>query len=287
MSAFPRVKARSGKIVSLAIHAAESIASGRRLRELAPVSPVARALLAVIDDAWDSQERAAFARIESTRADLYRRADEIFWEIENPLDPKTVYPSGHQVVGIEAKKCSVKPHWGQILYALVREARPHTVLELGTCFGISGLFIQAALARNGAGRLVTMEGSRARAEIAQGLYRSHGFADAHIEVGDFNRTLRPLLERSPEIDLAFIDGNHQKAPTLEYDSDIRAHASADAVLVHDDIRWNEDMLEAWRAIERRPASRVFDIFRIGAIELSAPQPNPQVIRAWLGLSHVR
>jgi len=61
---------------------------------------------------------------------------------------------------------------GELLYALVRAARPDTVVEFGTSFGISTLYLAAAVVDNGAGHVLTTELSEhkitaARANLAQ------------------------------------------------------------------------------------------------------------------------
>src|ERR1700690_1417944 len=42
---------------------------------------------------------------------------------------------------------------GRLLYALTRATRPQTVVEFGTSFGISTIFLAAAVIDNGAGRV--------------------------------------------------------------------------------------------------------------------------------------
>src|ERR1700739_4272921 len=46
---------------------------------------------------------------------------------------------------------------GRLLYALVRAIRPQTVVEFGTSFGISTIYLAAAVADNGTGRVLTTE----------------------------------------------------------------------------------------------------------------------------------
>jgi len=51
----------------------------------------------------------------------------------------------------------INPAAGALLYALVRGVRPEVIVETGTASGISSTYILAALARNGAGRLVSID----------------------------------------------------------------------------------------------------------------------------------
>ena len=51
----------------------------------------------------------------------------------------------------------VSPEAGRLLYSLIRAARPSTVVEFGTSFGISTIHLAAAVRDNGAGRVVSTE----------------------------------------------------------------------------------------------------------------------------------
>ena len=51
----------------------------------------------------------------------------------------------------------ISPEAGQLLYALVRSGRPDTVVEFGTSFGISTIYLAAAVTDNGTGHVITTE----------------------------------------------------------------------------------------------------------------------------------
>lgn len=280
----PRIRSRIEKVAGLALHGARAFRRRHELEAVAERSPVARALLAVTHDRFTAGERAVFAEIDRQRAQIYARTDAFEWRIEDPVDASTLPAPVRQVVGVWAKLSSVKPHWGRLLYALVREVRPEVCLELGACFGISGLYIQAAQRHVGRGRFVTFEGSRERAEIARATYRALGFSEQTLVVGDFDRHLEPTLAALGTVDLSFVDGNHRHGPTLRYDALLRRHGRPGSVIVHDDIRWSGEMIDAWRQVSQLPGARAFDVFRIGMIELGSTAP---VLEAWLGLSHLR
>ena len=52
---------------------------------------------------------------------------------------------------------AVSADTGRLLYALARAVRPRTVAEFGTSYGISTLYLAAAVTDNGAGQVVTTE----------------------------------------------------------------------------------------------------------------------------------
>jgi predicted O-methyltransferase YrrM len=65
---------------------------------------------------------------------------------------------------------------GRLLYAMVRAARPETVVEFGTSFGISTIFLAAAVTDNGTGRVVTTELSSRKAAAARSNLEQAGVA---------------------------------------------------------------------------------------------------------------
>ena len=81
---------------------------------------------------------------------------------------------------------------GVLLYMLARSFEARAIIEFGTSFGISTLFLAAALRDNGGGRLITTEFepskvARARKHLAEG-----GLADlVEIREGDALQTLSP------------------------------------------------------------------------------------------------
>jgi len=70
----------------------------------------------------------------------------------------------------------VSAEGGRLLYSLVRAARPETVVEFGTSFGISTIFLAAAVTDNGTGRVVTTELSSRKAEAARSNLEQAGVA---------------------------------------------------------------------------------------------------------------
>ncbi len=84
----------------------------------------------------------------------------------------------------------VSPEGGRLLYALVRAARPSTVVEFGTSFGISTIHLAAAVRDNGAGRVISTELNTAKAAQARANLAEAGLSDwVTILLGDARQTL--------------------------------------------------------------------------------------------------
>jgi predicted O-methyltransferase YrrM len=93
------------------------------------------------------------------------------------------------------------------LAELVRQERPHVVVEVGTAIGYSGLWIAEALRELGQGRLLTFEQDAGRAAEAHRNFERAGVTDLITQyVGD----ARELLKEVPgPIDLLFLDGGFE------------------------------------------------------------------------------
>ncbi len=84
----------------------------------------------------------------------------------------------------------VSPEGGRLLYALIRAARPATVVEFGTSFGISTIHLAAAVRDNGAGRVVSTELNAAKAAQARANLAEAGLSGwVTILEGDALETL--------------------------------------------------------------------------------------------------
>jgi predicted O-methyltransferase YrrM len=93
---------------------------------------------------------------------------------------------------------------GQLLYALVRASRPETVVEFGTSFGISTIYLAAGVADNGTGHVYGTEMSASKVVAAQKNLEEAGLAGAAtILEGDARETLADL---PGPIGLVLLDG---------------------------------------------------------------------------------
>ena len=133
--------------------------------------------------------------------------------------------------------------FGQLMYAMVRASQPRTVIEFGTSFGISTIYLAAALRDNGAGLLVTTEFIAEKAETAKQNLTEAGLAKyVEFRIGDAVQTLRDPLPG--DVDLLFLDGEksmyldvvnlleHRMSDRCLVVSDNTDHAGAKSYLDH-------------------------------------------------------
>lgn len=98
----------------------------------------------------------------------------------------------------------ISPQAGRLLYVLARAIRPQTVVEFGTSFGISTLYLAAAVSDNGSGQVVTTELSEKKAAAARANLDAAGVGDAvTILIGDALETLSGVCG---PVELVLLDG---------------------------------------------------------------------------------
>jgi predicted O-methyltransferase YrrM len=92
---------------------------------------------------------------------------------------------------------------GELLYTLIRAVRPATVIEFGTSFGISTLYLAAAVRDNGAGRVISTELNASKA-AARRTFASTGLDDLiTVLEGDARETLAGV---GGAVDFVLLDG---------------------------------------------------------------------------------
>ncbi len=93
---------------------------------------------------------------------------------------------------------------GNLLYALARAIRPETVVEFGTSYGISALYLAAAVTDNGTGHVLTTELSEKKTAAARANLDEAGVGDAvTILSGD---ALETLADVPGPVRLVLLDG---------------------------------------------------------------------------------
>ena len=169
---------------------------------------------------------------------------------------------------------SKTPRWAGLIARIVTALRPVRVLELGTAVGISGAYIGTALATNGHGKLTTIEANRSNHSIATDTFATLSLASRVDAIhGTFENTLDDLLKSQPLFDLAFKDGDHTEAATVERFKEMVPQLAPTAAFLFDDIRRDAGMKRAWdKIIQHENVDASIDFYGMGLVFL-APKPN--------------
>jgi len=174
--------------------------------------------------------------------------------------------TSHAVIRQVCERAVSKPEKALLLFKLVREFRPQRAVEFGTCLGISAAYQAAALQLNGnGGSLATLEGAPSFGDVARRTLDAVSLSEVEVVVGRFLDTLPQVLADGP-VDYAFVDGHHDEAATINYFRELLPHLSDGAVLVFDDIRWNDRMQRAWGVIAASPSVvAAVDLVKFGIV----------------------
>jgi predicted O-methyltransferase YrrM len=131
-------------------------------------------------------------------------------EVRSSLPPRSALSSDGEATAARRAEASqdiympVSADGGKLLYALTRAARPETVVEFGTSYGISTIHLAAAVTDNGKGRVVTTELSSKKAAAARRNLEQAGVADAvTVLEGDALQTLAAV---PGPVGLVLLDG---------------------------------------------------------------------------------
>jgi predicted O-methyltransferase YrrM len=252
----------------------------RAVKDMAAPSAGAGRTITAIQDSLAgtvaASEKPWIERIEQLRRDLeasdatVKMTDFGAGSADNLVSEETARtgPTRDKRVSEMCVHASKSPFWALLLFRLIREHRPATGLELGTCLGISSAYQAAAMTLNGTGRFVTIEGSQALAEIAAANLKSLGLTNVAVLNGRFEDRLDEALRTLQPLEYAFIDGHHDEHATQVYFERLLPYCTGGAVLAFDDVDWSDGMARAWARVSRHPrVQHAVDLGRIGVCVL--------------------
>lgn len=151
---------------------------------------------------------------------------------------------------------------GTLLYMLARATHARSIVEFGTSFGLSTLYLAAALRDNGGqGRLITSEFEPSKIARAKANLAAGGLADlVEFREGDALQTLAVDLPEA--IDLVLLDGAKALYPDIL--GRVEPHLRTGAIVIADNADFSPEYLEHVRSIANGYMSLPFG----GDVELS-------------------
>lgn len=175
----------------------------------------------------------------------------------------TVTKSNQRKVRDIARSALKPKKFAQLMFRIVNYYQANTIVELGTSLGITTSYLASG---NLKGTVYTFEGAREVAAIAKDDFKLLSLNNIHLIEGNFDDTLHPLLNSINTVDLAFIDGNHRKEPTIRYFEQLLEKSTEGSIFIFDDIHWSGGMEEAWKYIQQHSAvTLTIDLFFIGIV----------------------
>lgn len=109
--------------------------------------------------------------------------------------------------GMRKAYMAIGPDFGRLLYNIARTSRAKTIVEFGTSFGVSTIYLASAIRDNGGGKVITTEFEPDKAAQARKNLSAAGLEEfVEFRVGD---ALQSLAEPPRDIDMIFLDGAKQ------------------------------------------------------------------------------
>lgn len=213
----------------------------------------------------DKRAFYAFSSIEYTREQLLHSDDVV--EVQDFGAGSTLMKQKSRKIS-DIARWSLKPKkYAQLLFRMVNYYQPASIVELGTSLGITTAYMAAA---NHNAAVYTFEGADAVANYAEAYFNKSGLRNIKLVKGNFDETFLPALQKIKTVDLAFIDGNHRKEPTVRYFNQLLPFLHNKSIVIFDDIHWSKEMEEAWNTIKQLDCITCsIDLFFVGIVFFSS------------------
>lgn len=159
------------------------------------------------------------------------------------------------------KISSSKGKFGRLFYQLSKYYKPSSILELGTSLGIGTAHFSLG---NPKGIITTIEGCKETHRVANENFQQLGITN----ITSICSTFQTYIDTKPtqKFDLIFIDGHHDGKALLNYCEALKPNIHDTTMIIIDDIRWSDSMLEAWGILKNSEEFNVsIDLFRMGII----------------------
>lgn len=171
-------------------------------------------------------------------------------------------------------KVALKPKkYSLLLHKIATYYQPSVILEMGTSLGITTCYLAAS---NNNTKVVTMEGAPSVASKAKNTFSRLGMSNVEMIEGDFDETLPSYLKSIDQLGIAYVDGNHRYAPTINYFKQLLEKAGDQSIIIFDDIHWSKEMEKAWEEIKQdAQVTLTIDLFFIGLVFVRQAQKEKE------------
>lgn len=203
----------------------------------------------------DQRRYYSFSKIEALRAEM--KSSQLPIQITD-FGPGPRGRGGDRLrtssIARETRRSASSARKGAFLFRLIQWCQPVHLLEMGTSVGISTAYLSAAAGRKA--HLTSLEGCPRLAAVTQKHLEILELGPVELVVGPFESTLKGALEGIPQLDFAYLDGNHRGPAVVSYFEACLPKLRAHSVLLLDDIHWSPGMEQAWEQLKAHPAVRL-------------------------------
>jgi predicted O-methyltransferase YrrM len=196
-------------------------------------------------------------KIELQRKKFQSDHDEISW---TELGAGSQTDVAKRKISDLASQSLSPPVWCRLLHRLTEYLQAKNIIELGTCLGISTLYLSI----RDDSEVTTLEGNESLKNPAGNAFKNLERKNIRLITGNIDATLPITLGSMPLLDMAFLDANHRLNPTVAYAEKIWNHLRPGGILITDDIHRSAEMGLAWKTIcQLKGCAATIDLFRWG------------------------
>ncbi|GAB1416031.1 class I SAM-dependent methyltransferase [Paludibacter sp.] len=162
-----------------------------------------------------------------------------------------------------AKRAMKSPQQAQLLFRIVHCFKLKNIMELGTSFGITTMYLASVDSKS---QCVTLEGCPEISNIAKKNFQTLGLSNIKLYNCNIDKELGAVLAKHGQQDLIFIDANHRYQPLMNYFETSLKYIGENSIMIIDDINWSDDMRQAWNVIQKHPeVTSTIDLFYMGIV----------------------
>jgi len=180
-----------------------------------------------------------------------------------------------------AKKLSIEPKVGEILFKTVHKYKPDTLLELGDSLGISALY-QAT--PNPHVPLLTLAANTTLGNAAGNYFKRLGTRNIQVLAGDFSKNISTAIQQLNSVEQLFFNGFWGKTATLSYFEACLAAMPSNAIFIFRSPYASKDTQTFWETIKKHEKVRLsIDIYDLGFLFFRSEQKEVahyQLIESW-------
>jgi len=175
-----------------------------------------------------------------------------------------------------AKNATVSRKFGYLLNRLIALYKLNNVLELGTNLGLGTAYLAMD---NSTSNIISIEGCPRLTAIAKQNHQALGYNNIKYINAEFGVGINQALKiLNHKVDLAYLDGNHQYQPTVDYFNLLLPHLNENSILVFDDIYWSKGMMRAWQELKAKKEVRLsIDLYRMGLLFFKTDQAKEHFV----------
>jgi len=151
----------------------------------------------------------------------------------------------------------------ELLCQLTKYYQPASILELGTCLGISTYYMALA---SPTAKIITIEGHPDLHRQAM-VNAPQWMSDTSFILGEFKIVLNQLISEGRKFDLLYVDGDHSSVAQEELWPLYQALSHEKTIYILDDIYWSKDMTTWWSQKKKSEQFNVaIDLYYFGILQ---------------------